>query len=392
MAESQEYRRAVDAADAQAFSRLVIDAFAIPEKDAMAWPALLGLENLRLLGFGEKAQAGLAIYPMGQWYGGRSVPTAGVAGVAVQPQLRGRGVASRLLRELLQELSARGVALSSLYPASVQLYGRAGFAIAGGRFEVRARMSALPHTPHALEIVRLADTRDPRMRACYARAAALRNGWLERSETMWARVREQRSILREGWAVKRDGEFVAYVWFSRVSLGPHSSDVVCSDLVAVDREAAAALLAFLGSYSTVCKELVFFASPADPLLDVLPELTWKLALLHPWMLRIVDAQAAIAARGFCATQRAQIDVEIADDVLAKNHGRFTLRVEGGRGTLQRGGAGRVHLDVRALAALYSGARSAEALAYSGIAHGSPEELAQLSSLFAGPAPSTPEMY
>jgi len=392
MAESHEYRRAQDGADAQAFARLVIDAFAIPEKDAQGWPALLGLENVRLLGVGERAQAGLAIYPMGQWYGGRSVPTAGVAGVAVQPPWRGRGVASRLMRELLRELAAQGVALSSLYPASVQLYGRAGYAIAGARYEVRAPMSALTHTPAALEIVRLSETRDPGMRACYARAAASRNGWLERSEPMWARVREQRSILREGWAVRRNGECVAYVWFSRVSLALLSSDVVCSDLVAVDHEAAAALLAFLGSYSTVCKELVFFASPADPLLDVFPELSWKLALLHPWMLRIVDAQAAIAARGFGASHRAQVELDIADDVLANNHGRFTLSVAGGRGTLQRGGAGRVRLDVRALAALYSGARSAEALAYSGSLRASGEELALLSSLFAGPAPSTPEMY
>src|SRR5215831_4386896 len=37
------------------------------------------------------------------WFGGRLVPGSGVAGVAVMPELRGRGVAGVILRHLLAD-------------------------------------------------------------------------------------------------------------------------------------------------------------------------------------------------------------------------------------------------------------------------------------------------
>ena len=387
-----QLRPAENEADAEAFARLIVDAFAVPEKDARAWPQQLGLENVRLFAREQEVQACLAYYRMGQWFGGRRVSSVGVAGVAVEPPLRGRGIASRLMRAALLELADSNVAISSLYPASIALYARAGYSSAGGRYEVRVPCDRLPRTSRSAGMLRLESCADPRMRACYERVATRRNGWLSRSEPLWARVREQRGILREGWAWMRDGECAAYVWFSRAPRALLQTDIVCSDLVAVDRESAEALLGFLASYSTVCKELVFYSAPGDPLLEVFDEFSWRLSHLHPWMLRIVDAALAISERGFSTALRARVSLELTDDLLARNRGKFTLVVEDGRGRLEPGGQAAVSLDIRGLASLFSGQLSAEALAFNAACRGSNADLETLTSLFAGSPPATAEMY
>ncbi|HEX5740655.1 MAG TPA: GNAT family N-acetyltransferase, partial [Pilimelia sp.] len=67
----------------------------------------------------------------GQWWQGRPVPAADVAGVAVAPEARGRGVARRMLGALLAEARERGAAVSTLFPTVAAPYRRAGWEICG---------------------------------------------------------------------------------------------------------------------------------------------------------------------------------------------------------------------------------------------------------------------
>ena len=76
-----------------------------------------------------------------------------------------------------------------------------------------------------------------------------------------------------------------------------------------------------------------------------------------------------------------------------NAGRWTLRVEEGRGRVERGGRGRIALDARGLAALYSGFHGADTLAAFGrLKASAPEDLATAVALFAGPTPWMPDMF
>ena len=69
----------------------------------------------------------LTVLPFGQWFGGRRVPTGGVASVAVAPELRGRGVARALLSQALVAMRERGEVLSGLYPTTARLYRSMGW-------------------------------------------------------------------------------------------------------------------------------------------------------------------------------------------------------------------------------------------------------------------------
>ena len=56
---------------------------------------------------------------MTQWWNGRAVPMAGVAGVMVAPEERGRGVGRALMTALLEVIAARGYPLSVLFPSTL---------------------------------------------------------------------------------------------------------------------------------------------------------------------------------------------------------------------------------------------------------------------------------
>jgi predicted acetyltransferase len=128
------------------------------------------------------------------------------------------------------------------------------------------------------------------------------------------------------------------------------------------------------------------SGPNDPRLTVLPLDGISLELEHPWMLRLADVPRALAARGYAPGARGELELDVSDDLLASNAGRFVLSVAGGEGTVRRGGSGVLRVDVRGLAALYTGHLGPWALRAAGLADGDDAALEQAAALFDGPAP------
>src|SRR4051812_31444593 len=105
--------------------------FAFPALETEPWLAGAGFENVRVVRDRKRALGCLLLIPMGQFFGGRSLPMVGIAGVGVGLSDRGRGVARFLMAEALREIAARGFALSTLYPATQTLYRAVGYERAG---------------------------------------------------------------------------------------------------------------------------------------------------------------------------------------------------------------------------------------------------------------------
>jgi GNAT superfamily N-acetyltransferase len=72
-----------------------------------------------------------------QWWHGRAVPMAGVAGVQIAPEDRGRGIGRAVMTALTELMAGRGYPLAALYPATMTVYRSLGWEIAGHRHEVR---------------------------------------------------------------------------------------------------------------------------------------------------------------------------------------------------------------------------------------------------------------
>jgi predicted acetyltransferase len=110
------------------------------------------------------------------------------------------------------------------------------------------------------------------------------------------------------------------------------------------------------------------------------------------MLRIVDAPAAIAGRGYPAGVSMSLALDITDAARPGNSGRWELEVSGGAGSLTRLGdapgeasAAALSVGARGLAALYAGI-PVPTLRLAGLAAGGdPAADDALSSAFTGPA-------
>jgi predicted acetyltransferase len=75
--------------------------------------------------------------------------------------------------------------------------------------------------------------------------------------------------------------------------------------------------------------------------------------MQTWLLRVVDVAKALEKRGYPSGVQAELHLEVQDDLIAENNGRFILSVSHGQGEVTRGGTGELKLHIRELAPLYT---------------------------------------
>jgi predicted acetyltransferase len=327
-----------------------------------------------------------AALPQGQWFGGRAVPCGGLRAVAVRVEHRRRGFGSRAVRAALHAMRERGEVLSALYPAVVRPYRRLGWEIAGTLFFRHVPTRALAPLVIGDAGVRRASAADhATVRDCYARVARETNGFLDRPAGRWEWLfaRHDDGFLY----LAGDDGYVLYRHLDPPPAGPDGFRILVLELVAATGPALRALWGTLGAAASVVPTIVFRSGPTDPLPALLDGLDVGVGRERQWMLRLVDAGGAIAARGFADGVRIAVPLEIADDACPWNAGRRWLVVEDGRGRLEPGGTGTVRLGIGALSTLYSGWSTTTQLARMElIAGGGADERGALDRAFAGPLP------
>jgi predicted acetyltransferase len=368
--------------------------------------AALRIEQGAFLGaFVSGRPAGSAVFhDMRQWWHGRPVPMAGVAGVKVAPEYRGRGIGRRLMTELLGLIAGRGYPLSALYPATMPLYRSLGWELAGGRYHAavpaRSLQSLMPADAGASgggasgggasggpaaagdavpELRRASPDDAAAVIAVIGRAheAARDSGpltWGPEPTARWLSRTDIYSYLSE------DG-FVAYRWFG-------GNDVLYVErLHGVTPEAVRALWSVVASHGSIASTVRVRTSPADPFWWLTRERDASMTKRAMWMLRVVDAPAAIAARGFPRAVSAAVPLVITDAARPANSGRWRLVVGDGKGALvpegNGGAAAPLNLGARGLAALFAGT-PVMSLRLAGLASGgSPDTDSALDAAFAG---------
>jgi predicted acetyltransferase len=315
---------------------------------------------------GPRPVAVAAFHDMRQWWHGRAVRMAGVGAVKVAPEQRGRGVGRALMTELLRVIAGRGYPLSVLYPATAPLYRSLGWELAGGQYRavIAARSLAkllpadgpaqpLPGPPalrragpdDAGEVIDVISAVHESARPCGPAtfdAATVRRWWLT-DENLFCYL--------------ADDGFLAYGWHEE----HHELSVRVA--LAGSAETTRALWSIVGSHAPLARKIRAVISPADPVAWLTREPDVILAGCLSWMLRVVDAPAAIAGRGFPAVAGLAVGLQLDDAQLPGNAGLWTLEVSGGKGSLSAsatgrrapaGSAGPVRLGARGFAALYAG--------------------------------------
>lgn len=369
------------------------ESFGFPVADADGWFQTAGPDQVTALRIDGAIVGGLIRVPHAQFFGGRSVPALGIAGVGVAPEARRTGAARALMIETLRQARAAGVATSNLYPATHALYESVGYGVAGTRHSARVLTSAIRVAPEpGLEIRRLTEAELPAMKALYTAHARLRPGHLDRGPYVWVRtLRTWRDRPAYATGVFEGDRLVGYVTWRRAASEP-PSDVQIGDVVAPSASVARRIWGFLKDHSTMAPAITGFSSPTDPFWQALSWPGPELALSHLWMLRLVDLPAAITARGYPGLVDVRVGLSVDDDVLPENAGLWTLHVQGGRGTLTRGGTPEAFLGIGALAGLFSGLLDPSVLMARGALAASDTACERLAAVFSGPAPWLPDMF
>lgn len=387
-----ETSRANGDADLEELAHTVSWAFGGGYKRALTWLSESGFEHVRLARRDGRVIAGLVEVPMGQWFGGQSVPTLGLAGVSVAPEARGHGVALGLVRAALVAARERGLVLSTLYPSTYGLYRKAGYELAGCHCRSTLELRALGRSRRSASIEPLEDGAEPEVEALYREVARRRNGYLDRGPYVWNRVRRPEREPARGFAAMRRGEIEGYVFLRPALAATMPMELVLSDFVARTPEAVHTLYAFLSDHVSTAARATYTGGPVDARLMALPERVSKTTIEEYWMLRIVDVRAALLGRGYPAID-ASIAFEVEDDLLPDNSGTYSLRVEGGIPHVDNErGVPVVRLGVGALAALYSGFASPWELHHTGSLDADARALALLTLLFCGTPPSLPDFF
>ncbi len=319
------------------------------DKDQWRKTALEFAQDGRYLGVvdGDELVAAARIWPFEQWWGGRRIPMAGVAGVVVAPEYRGRGVASLLMRGVLKRSVEKGYPLSALYPATTVLYRHLGYEFSGGRYQFTFSAADLRTLGGRGVSVRKAGKADAQL--FIELASKLHESERSNGPLIWP-LSQVESWLgdEDNFAYVADDGFVVYNW----SDGNLSVD----ELVAGSEETARALWATVGSGASIAKSVLVHTAPTDPVHLLAEHEAVAESRVQRWMLRLTDAPAAIAQRGYAAGAILDLALHLEDADLPANAGAWRLSVADGTGSLvpAEPAEDAVRLGARGLAALYAG--------------------------------------
>lgn len=317
-----------------------------------------------------------------QLWGGRRVRMGGIASVVVHPDGRGRGLSSALMRGLLPTLRGSAQPISVLFPTGIGIYRPVGWEVVGTLDDTPVPVRDLRTARDDGDVVvRTAGPQDvPEIARLYAEHGG--NGLLTREGPEFPTGAE--GVLEHdvvALAQTRDGTAVGYASYNR-GTGYRGAEIRLWDFVAATGPAATALLRSLASWSTVAST-VLWRGPTTELQLHVTEAVPAPSRIQPWMLRIVDAPAAIAARGFAGEVTTDVAFGLHDPDVPEHARTWRLRVADGAGELVETGEDAPVLHVRGLALLYAGVADSAGLVRSGLLE---RPLPGLSAAFAGPAP------
>ena len=390
-----------------------------------SWKYVAGVrarQGLFLGAFADGRPAGAAIiHDLRQWWVGREVPCAGIASVKVAPELRGRGIGRLLMTTVLETAADRGYPLSALFPATMPIYRSLGWELAGGKYQAtvpaRSLWTLAAPDKHAARGTQAAPATavggradaDHTAQAAPARAASaeVRRAGPEDAAQITAIIGRAHQAAGDAggltwdegpfrqWLARPDlysylagnDGFAAYRWGGD---GPHG-ELFVERVHALTPEALRALWSVIASHSSVARTVTALTAPNDPFWWLTAERDATITKRAMWMLRVIDAPAAIAARGFPPAVAAALPLQINDSARPANSGSWQLEVADGKGALTpvaspgTSGAAPLSLGARGLGALYAGTPVATLRLAGLAAGGAPDADAALDAAFAATA-------
>ncbi len=365
--------------DAPGIEALLRMAFGFTADRSAEYLRNVGVETFFVLRHGSDLLACAALLETRHRFGGRWVPAANIAHVAIAPEARGSGLARPIVDALGRAAASRGAAMATLFASARPVYRKCGFELAGSEMIYEAETSTLPARTD-LEFRRV-DLDDPRLSAAYDEKTLAEAGLLDRTERHWREIKRAPGHALEAYAVG-DRRFSAYALVD--ASDPNRLDV--RDWYAATHASASGLLAFFGRFRSVYPLVRWHGGPHDDLVAAMPDKGWRLAHQEEWLARMLDPKAALEARGFPVRDGA-LRFSIAEADGTRSH--YGLQIASGVATVSEGSNGdapTLALSAATFATLFTGFRSASRLARQGLIETDAEGARIADLVFSGPAP------
>jgi predicted acetyltransferase len=387
-----------DEADLERFAAADAESFGQSRDHVLKWLNVArSRTRIRIARSGDDVLGGYVLISVGQWFGGFAVSAHAVAAVSVHPAWRRRGVATSLMRDLVNVAREHGAALAPLYAATTRFYRRWGWEIGDRSYEQKVDAKALAPFTGAGQVVR---------NPAHADVEALRrsvlwrfDGPLDRPDWWlaleWDTAEPEERHFLYGWV--EGGELTGVVrYVQQRSPDPAWMVIAVYELVARTKDALHGLLGLLGGNEAQVRDVVFKHSTLQPrpeLLYLVPDADQHISAkgFICWMQRIVDIPNALRARGWNPNVSATVALEVADP-FNESPQRMVLEVAGGKAEVTPGGSGAVTCGVGALGAWYSGTLRAWNAAKLELMRGSAEDIALMDSLLVDNDPWMPDYF
>ena len=330
-------------------------------------------------------------FPVTWWLGGSAYATSAVGGVAVRATERRRGLASQMMRAILQADLDAGRSFSMLYPFQHGFYRRLGYATVGFTHFYRMPLTQLPDDPALRRNVRFLREADRAAVAEVYRRSLQKYGGFERSAAQW----EQRwRTTTMTWVVYDDGAISGYLAYER-----QDAELNVGEFVALTPEAERGLWAFVAAQIEQCRSVTYHAPAGTPLWATLREpLMWEYAnrgfilndaatLTAGLMARMIDVPAAFASRRFDPALAGSLNVALHDPVLDRNNASFAITFAGGEASVEPTSVEpTVRSDVVTLTQLFCNVLRPTDARWYGLLHADDAAIALLDRAFGGPGP------
>lgn len=326
------------------------------------------------------------------WFGGASVPTAGIAGVSVAPEHRGSGTLRPMMTHALRLAAGRGAAVSTLFPTAMGIYRGLGYEVVGGQDTIELDTGSLGRV-RADDSIRLrrATVDDfPVVQAIYTEWASRHNGPLTRGSELFGSAAQRFPDDFTGVTLACDSahpsSVLGFCSWNRTGGYTGQGRVEVADLIARTEPARRSLLALLGTFGAVAERVAIDTSGADPIHYLLPAGAPRLTHRAPYMFRVLDPAAALEARHWPVTLDGAVTLELDDQVLPDIAGRWSIGWSAGKARVQRisdDSVDPLRLGPRGLALLYSGAQPPAELRSAGLLDGGSEADDELLTLAFG---------
>lgn len=352
----------------------------------------IGTDQFRIIRQADQVLGGLALLPIRQWWNKQRVSMAGITCLGIAPEHRDAIAAKSLLQHTLRELYTNGTALSALYTNQAPLYRQVGYEYGGISCSWQLPLTAIGMPAQGLPLHRIEPSQQEILRPLYQQKARLNNGHLERHPIIWQRFfqateKEPVYVYVIGSVRQPEGYLIFSQQTTEAGIG-----LRIRDWAALTPEAGHSFWAFIAHHQPQVQTVRWRSSIIDPLAFYLPTPNAQVRRLIRWMLRIVHLQSALEQRGYPPVLQTELHLDIQDDLLSSNAGKWMLSVSNGRGQVTPGGHGEFKLDIRGLVPLYTGLLAPQQLQAIGQVQSTDMALTIATQLFAGVPPWMSDVF